>query len=176
MSSLSKELIGWDTSLLLRYITGQPPNRAQTVGSLIRQLHQPSCPIVAVVSPLVRAEIYERARDDPHNKALVDQLFFGLVQPGRNVQVRALTTAIAMKAAEIASDNKGVTTPDAVHLATALAAGAKKFWTFDGARDKKPNRSGLLIPLSGQIDGLIIEEPDEFYKLPLLQRRTEDQA
>ncbi len=53
-----------------------------------------------------------------------------------------------------------VTTPDAVHLATAILHDVDEMHTFD--QNDKPNKRRALIPLSGNVAGhkLIICKPE----------------
>ena len=45
-----------------------------------------------------------------------------------------------------------LTTPDAIHLATAIAIGCDRFFTFDG-QDPKEKRGRKLLPLGPTIAG-----------------------
>src|SRR5439155_17868067 len=74
-----------------------------------------------------------------------------------------------------------VTTPDALHLATAIAFKCDKFCTFDGAdvkRPDKPKRSRPLLSLgdvvAGQYRLVIVKPKPSLYDLPMFKREDKE--
>jgi predicted nucleic acid-binding protein len=77
----------------------------------------------------------------------------------RNVVQIDVTTRVLDMAGKIREWNGKISTPDAIHLATAILYEADEFHTTDGGGKRK--RPGDLIPLSGNVAGhkLVIRKP-----------------
>lgn len=113
--------------------------------------------IIAVVSSIVKVEVLE-ADMLPQQR----EVYEGVMRRKRQVQVKDVTNDITNLAAEIRNYYKDQrnknplaikppSTPDAIHLATAIYYGCEKFYTFD-ENDKKDN-CGLLKmtnPIAGK--------------------------
>jgi predicted nucleic acid-binding protein len=80
------------------------------------------------------------------------------------IHQEGVTGAIAKLARTIRNETKKlphtVSTPDAIHVATAIVLEANTFLTFDGTSTKEKKKK--LIPLSGKaaVEGLVIRPPD----------------
>jgi predicted nucleic acid-binding protein len=98
--------------------------------------------IQITVSTMVLAEIRPR---EPYNKKhfeVIDDLFYR----GRsNVRVVAVTPPIARRASELGSAHKALTSPDAIHVATAILESVEVLYTLDGDADRERRRSGKLL-------------------------------
>ena len=139
----------WDSCLFIRYLTDDPQtdkDRAQleNIKPLFEAAHKGH--ILIVVSTLVLAEIRPREPFNQRHYDLIDDLFYR----GRsNVRVVAVTPPIARKASELGVTHKAMTSPDAVHVATALLEQVSVMYTFDGDKDGERRRSGKLLGYNG---------------------------
>lgn len=69
---------------------------------------------------------------------------------------------VKQPASKPAVTRKFLTTPDAIHLATATILGVNQFWTFDGVAGSKKDKSIGLLWLGNKAatDELIITQPE----------------
>jgi predicted nucleic acid-binding protein len=143
-----KEIQYWDAVLFTSFLTETIPERVDSFRQLLRQVEMRLAHARAVASTLVIAEVRPYDTDNPAHKQLVEDLF-DADRP--YLQFFAVSRRVAMLARQLATQYDGLTNPDAIHLATALIAGADVFLTYDGARDNKNRRSGKLLRLDGQL-------------------------
>ena len=136
------DLICWDSSVLIDWIKGDDQGRMKRIGMVVSGVEQDNYRIV--VSTLVYVEVLESAMPEGTMK-----MFQQFIQNRKQVEVVAVDIRVAQKAQLIRNNSrKKLSTPDAVHIATAIVSGAKIFHTFDDG----------LLQLSGQdeVDGLTI--------------------
>lgn len=137
-----KPLIYWDTSVLLAWIKNESrPNRemdgVNDVADGIQKNH-----FILLTSVLTDTEVLQSTLSDEAKTKLRD-LF-----KRRNCQMVNADHRITRLSSEIRDyyqhqQQKKISTPDAIHLATAIHYAVKEFHTFD-----EP-----LIPLSGNVAG-----------------------
>ena len=131
----------WDTCLFLAYLQNKPEERelVETISALLRRAE--SGDALIVVSTLVLAEIRPlRTYDPSHSDVLWD--LFHTNRP--YLKMVGLSPRIAELAGTIGSEHQ-ITSPDAVHVATAWSERVDVMLTQDGARDKERRRSGGLL-------------------------------
>ena len=131
----------WDTCLFLAYLQNKPEERelVEIISALLRRAE--SGDTLIVVSSLVLAEIRPlRAYDPGHDEVLWD--LFHTNRP--YLKMVALSPRIAELAGTIGSAHQ-ITTPDAVHVATAWSERVDVMLTQDGAPDRERRRSGQLL-------------------------------
>lgn len=129
-------MIAFDSSVFIYILDKNPEffDRAQT--ALRKITEEP-----AVISTLVYTETLAKPTGSAFNKsrALLD----ALCQQYR-ITVHPIDTGLAILAAQLRSQYKQLRTADALHVATALQAGATSFTTNDSSLTSLP------------IDGLVI--------------------
>lgn len=155
------DLYSWDSCLILAWLNDEdrPPGEMEGVREYLRLVERGE--IRLIVSALLFTEV-RRAKVSSDNMEALQR-----VMRRRNVSVVAANRRIAMLAGELRSfyeersdeyNHKTLSTPDSIHLATAIIYEAKAFHTFD-----RKNSSGTLglLPLSGNVAGypLCIEKP-----------------
>ncbi|MEW6594388.1 MAG: type II toxin-antitoxin system VapC family toxin [Thermodesulfobacteriota bacterium] len=114
-----------DTVALIYFLERHPVHYA-TAKKIFRQLEAGHC--TGVMSSLVFAELLVpayRAKDARQAGQLVQ-----LLTNFPNLEIISLTPQLSVEAAKIRA-NHGLRTPDAIHAATALAAGVDCFITND---------------------------------------------
>ena len=137
----------WDTCLFLAYLQNKPEERelVETISALLRRAE--SDDTLIVVSTLVLAEIRPLRPYEPGH----DEIIWDLFHTNRHyLKMVALSPRIAVLAATIGSEHR-ITTPDAVHVATAWSERVDVMLTIDGARDNERRRSGGLLAYDGRI-------------------------
>jgi len=137
----------WDSNLFLAYLNDEPDN-ADIVDALIDYARDQKNETMIVVSTLVLAEIRPRSSYDPDRSRVVKELFYTDIPYMRIVGV---TPPIAELASQIGGTHNEITSPDAIHVATALLEGAVIMYTLDGPRSKELRRSGGLLAYDGRI-------------------------
>jgi len=140
----------WDTCLFIRYLMDDPQDekeRQQLENIKPLFVAATKGDILVVVSTLVLAELRPR---DPFNQEHLDEIDDLFYRARSNIRVVALHPVIARRASQLGSQNKKLTSPDAVHLATALTEGVSVFYSFDGDADNERRRSGKLLAYSLQ--------------------------
>ena len=157
-----KPLIYWDTSVLLAWIKNESrPNRemdgVDDVADDIQKNH-----FILLTSVITDTEVLQSTLSDEAKTKLRDYF------KRRNCQMVNADHRITRLSSEIRDYYQqqkkrdglpSLTTPDAIHLATAIHYTVKEFHTFDERDDPKKRRA--LIPLSGNVAGhnLIICKP-----------------
>lgn len=144
---MSGALICWDSSVVIDWVLDQKsknPERIPAIRSVFDGVEDGRHQLA--VSALVHAEVLEST-----TPADAMQKFRAFMNDTEMVDVIAVDVPIAEKAREIRDRaSKRIKTPDALHLATAIAGGADVFHTFDRG----------LLSLSGadEVDGLVITD------------------
>ena len=138
----------WDTCLFLAYLQNKPEERdlVEIVSALLRRAE--SGDTLIVVSTLVLAEIRPRSTYEPFHTGVIRDLFY----TNRSfLKVVALSPRIAQLAGTIGGEHNQLTSPDAVHVATAWSEKVDVMLTIDGAPDKERRRSGQLLFYDGKL-------------------------
>lgn len=146
-----KLIYSWDSSIFIAWLKGESRDAGDMEGltNVVRQID--SGKVSLIVSTLIRVEVL--TFNLPDNKA---QTFFDFLKRS-NVAEAAMDFHISNLAYEIRNFYKKqggekartVSTPDAIHLATAIHYNVSEFHTFNG---KKKSHLGLL-PLNGNVAG-----------------------
>ena len=137
----------WDTCLFLTYLQNKSEEQelVEIISALLRRAE--SGETLIVVSTLVLAEIRPlRAYEPRHNDVIWD--LFHTNRP--YLKMVSLSPRVADEAGTIGSGHQ-LTSPDAVHVATALSERVDVMYTQDGAADKERRRSGKLLSYDGKI-------------------------
>jgi predicted nucleic acid-binding protein len=134
------------------------PGELEGIDEMIRSIEAGDS--ILMTSAITRIEVLESTLTTAQQQAFV------IAISRRPVQTVACSMRVADKAHELRDfyQAKGdkLTTPDAIHLATAIIFGADVFYTFDGAGGQsKPKRNLKLLPLNGSVANhpLRIERP-----------------
>ncbi|MBW8011690.1 MAG: type II toxin-antitoxin system VapC family toxin [Chloroflexi bacterium] len=174
-----REKVYWDACIFIAHLNNEhraDPLDMQGVGELVRLIDQEQLEIVTstitiveVLESRIQLNAYEIFRE-----------YFGR----RNVHLLDVTREIAELSHEIRDyyqdDSSGLTTvstPDAIHLATAITFECDIFHTFDEIN--RPTRPRALIPLPQPIAGryaIPIQKPTPGQlALGLIDRKGEDE-
>ncbi len=144
----------WDTAPLIAWITNEKrANPAEMAGlaEVVEMVERGSA--VLMISVLWRAEVLDLHLTPAQRKRL-DDTFDGRTFIEVSIDGRILDLASEIRTIQRASKKKDalkkITTPDAIHLATAIQFDATEFHTFDGARAGNP---GGLLTLDGNVGG-----------------------
>ena len=132
----------WDSCLFLAYLQNKPEERdmVETISALLRRAEAGDTMIV--VSTLLLAEIRPLyPYDANHSEVLWD--LFHTNRP--YLKLVSLSPRIGELAATIGGDYNAITSPDAVHIATAWSEKVNVMLTLDGSPDKERRRSGQLL-------------------------------
>ena len=147
---MKEDVICWDSSVLISWIRGdESAVRAQAMKTVVEAVESETYRLA--VSTLLYAEVLESAMP----ASAIDQ-FEKLMQNRAMISIVAVDIRVARKAQmirdKLRKKGESVTTPDAVHIATAIVSGAKFFHTFDDR----------LLQLNGkpEVDGLAITACD----------------
>ena len=131
-------MIGVDTSVLVRYLVGTPPAQARKAAALVDGTDEIG------VSPVALAECVHvlRTQYDVESGDILDSLI-ALLQR-ENVRVLGLRTDVLVGVLVRARQLPGRPIPDALIVATSLAADALPLATFD--RDQRRYGIATLEP------------------------------
>lgn len=143
---MKEDVICWDSSVLISWIRGDASAvRVQAMETVVGAVESGAYRLA--VSTLLYAEVLESAMPVP----AIGQ-FEKFMQNRAMVSIVAVDIRVARKAQMIRDTlrkkGESVTTPDAVHIATAIVSGAKFFHTFDDRLlrlNGKPEVDGLAI-------------------------------
>ena len=140
---MKDDLICWDSSVLISWLRGdEDADRNRATQAVVQHIEGGVSKLV--VSTLLYVEVLESRM--PAGAA---EQFKKFMQNRQMIEIIAVDIRIAEKAQAIRNkSSRTLTTPDAVHIATAVLSGAKLFHTFDEG----------LLRLSGrdEVDGLMI--------------------
>lgn len=147
-----KDLLYWDSCVLIAFLQDEKRDKNEMAGidEMVRAIDKGSA--ILMTSVLSRIEVLECKLTESQKAK------FGQMLNKRSIQSIAVTMRVVERASEIrnyyAKTGQTVSTPDAIHLATAMLYEAEGFYTFDGAGAKKKSRSALsLVPLNGNVAG-----------------------
>jgi predicted nucleic acid-binding protein len=153
-----KRKIYWDTTIFLAWLQDEDwgPDVAEGIEETVRDVHNNR--IVLFTSIMTRTEVLE-SRMSPNAQKMFRDLF-----NRRNVSMIDVNPRVSDVSHFIRDYymQRGIklSSPDSIHLATAIVYEADEFQTLDGGgKRKRPND---LIPLSGNVAGtykLIIKMP-----------------
>ncbi|MDQ3562992.1 MAG: PIN domain-containing protein [Pseudomonadota bacterium] len=154
-----KPLLYWDTSVLLAWIKDEP-NEMEGVNDIAHGIHKNH--YILLTSAITLTEVLESTLTDEA------RIKFNDLFKRKNCQMVAADLRITQLASQIRDYYQrqksvdglpSLSTPDAIHLATAIHYAVKEFHTFDEKDDPKKRRA--LIPLSGNVAGhpLVICKP-----------------
>lgn len=146
--SIGKKIIGWDSCIFLAWLQDEKREIGVMEGieEVVRKIH--SNEVILLTSQMTKIEVLEgRLTSDAQKK-------FEGVFNRRNCQMVDITSRVSEKSHFIRNyyDQKGIklSSPDCIHLATAIIHNADEFHTLDGSGRK---RNGDLIPLNGNVAG-----------------------
>lgn len=155
----------WDTCLFLAWLKDEERKTGEMAGVLevVERAKRRDAKIITSV--ITQIEVLSA-----HIPVGMDTLFKGLMRRIDQVSVDIKIAALAhdIRNHYASAGSKTVSTPDSIHLATAILYRADEFHTFDQAGS---SRSLGLLPLSGNVGGhkLIVCKPEA--KQPQLDLR-----
>jgi len=157
-----KSTIYWDTSVFLAWIKDEkrPNNEMDGVNDVANKIHKDH--VILLTSTLIKAEILESTLSETAKQRFTD-LFKrkNIQQVAPYEKIMELTSKIRdyYQQQKINDQLPTLTTPDAIHLATAIIYGAREFHTFDENNEVRKRRA--LLPLNGNVAGypLVICKP-----------------
>ena len=135
-----QRLVYWDSCVFI-HVLQQTEQWKPTLSAMVTAAQAGDIQIVTSALTLVEALGKRPADFQPDDEVLVRQLF-----ENPYIIVRDVTRQIADEARRIVCGNHGVKCKDAIHVATALAAGAHVLHTCDGGGDHRG-----LLQASGKI-------------------------
>ncbi len=125
---MKNNLICWDSSVLIEWIKEDNPNRMQKIESVVTQIDNGHYRLA--VSTVIYVEVLEATMP---SGAIAK--FKQFMKDMAKSEVMAVDIRIAKKAQAIRNislkNGRKISTPDAVHLATAIVSQADFFHTFD---------------------------------------------
>jgi predicted nucleic acid-binding protein len=135
----------WDSSAFIVWLVGEEhaPGDLQGFDDVTNQVERDKADLFT--SEITKLEVLQ-GRMTPEQKDRFNRLF-----QRRNVVVVDMHGRVTQLSIQIREWNPKISSPDAIHLATAILYEADEFHTTDGGGKRK--RPGDLIPLSGNIAG-----------------------
>jgi len=141
-------LVYWDACIFIAWLKNeQRPDPADLDGITYLVEEWQAGQLVIATSTITRIEVLDSTLTEQQ------QTLFRRVLRQSKVRVFGVTGPIADTAHALRDfyPTPRLSTPDAIHLATAIAWECAAFFTFDGARDEKKKRK--LLPLGPTIAG-----------------------
>lgn len=141
----------WDTCLFLAWLKDETRKSGEMDGVREVIARHKRREVRLVTSTLTRVEVLESRIPAGVGNAFTD-LLKRMTQLGMDTKIASLAHDLRDFYARnaVASKGKNISTPDAIHLATAIHHRADEFHTFDN--DGSAKNLGLL-PLSGNVAG-----------------------
>lgn len=164
------ELQYWDSCLYINFLTNLDQVKATTIAELFGQAEGGKLGVI--VSNLVLVEVRPVPGSPPDYRQKIDAL---LSQSRPFFNFYGLSRSISLLARDIGEQFPPLTVPDTVHVATALEAGASRFFTYDGDHSKARRRSGDLLRYDGQI-GPAFGKPPLAIQVPFVRSGPLDDA
>lgn len=123
---MKDDLICWDSSVLISWLRGdEDADRNQATRAVVQHIEGGISKLV--VSTLLYVEVLEGRMPT----GAMEQ-FKKFMQNRQMIEIMAVDIRVAERAQAIRNNSSRVlSTPDAVHIATAVVSGAKLFHTFD---------------------------------------------
>ena len=157
-----KPIIYWDTSVFLAWIKDEKRrnNEMDGVNDVANKIHKDH--VILLTSTITTAEILESTLTEVAKQRLTDLFkrknFQQVAADGRVMKLSHEIRDYYQQRKDI-DQLPTVTTPDAIHLATAIIYAASEFHTFDENNELRKRRA--LLPLNGNVAGyhLIICKP-----------------
>ena len=157
-----KPIIYWDSCIFLAWLKDENrPNREMDgVYDVANKIHKDN--VILITSTFTRVEILESTLDDTAKQRLTD-LFkrrnFQQVAPDNRIMDMSHEIRDYYQKQKDIDQLPTLTTPDAIHLATAIIHGVSEFHTFD--ENDEPRKRRALLPLNGNVAGhpLVICKP-----------------
>ena len=153
---MKEDLICWDSSVLISWLRGdEDAVRNRATQAVVQHIRKRASKLA--VSTLLYVEVLESTMPT----SAIEQ-FKKFMRNRQMIDIIAVDIRVAEKAQAIRNkSSRTLSTPDAVHMATAIVSGAKLFHTFDNG----------LLRLSGknEVEGLAItacEIPETNRTLP----------
>ena len=150
---MKKELICWDTSVMISFIKETEQERMGEINSVVQNIRNGHYALA--VSTVIYPEVLESTM--PPNAI---KTFDKFMQNRADIAVVAVDIRVAQKAQEI-RNKINLKTPDAIHIATAIINKATALHTYDDKMlkfNEKPQVDGLVITkcyITGQTRSLI---------------------
>ena len=160
-----KPVVFWDSGAFIAHLNNETSKGQRALRHLKAMLQSASDGDLQITaSTLAIVEVFECHMSQEAKDDFMEMMSSAV----RGITVFDPGTTIMLKARELREWSKGVlkgkvlSTPDAIHLATAYYAGAAKFYTFDGITPARARDQNVkLLPLDGLMpEGLRILEPD----------------
>lgn len=140
---MKEDLICWDSSVLISWLRGdEDAVRNRATQAVVQHIKKRSFKLA--VSTLLYVEVLESTMP----AGAIEQ-FKKFMRNRQMIEIIAVDIRVAEKAQAIRNNSsRTLSTPDAVHMATAIVSGAKLFHTFDNG----------LLRFSGkdEVEGLTI--------------------
>jgi predicted nucleic acid-binding protein len=135
----------WDSCAIIAWLMGEKHAAGELEGfeEIVKQVENGKA--VLFTSALTKSEVLE-GRMTPEQKETFSELF-----QRKNLVLVEITDRVLTLSKEIREWNPKISTPDAIHLATAILYEADEFHTTDGGGKRK--RPGDLLPLDGNVAG-----------------------
>jgi predicted nucleic acid-binding protein len=144
-TSSEPEVQYWDSCVFIDLLLNRHPDRVKAILECIREARAGRCRIV--LSTFVLAEVRPHSDNKPDYKQDVQDLLEGNLD---FITWYAVTRTIALLARDIGTAHPDLTPADCVHLATALEAKARVFFTYDGEGAPR-RRSRKLLTYDNRI-------------------------
>jgi predicted nucleic acid-binding protein len=149
-----KRIIYWDTTCWLAWLNGEgtevwSASVVEGIKDVVEEAENNK--VILFTSTITRAEIFEaklsQEQKDKYSK-LLRRHNVTQVEPSIRVMDRA---SQIREYHSNQREKRRISTPDAIHLATAMLNGADEFQTMDGLR--KDGKSRKLLAISGDVGG-----------------------
>ena len=123
---MKEDVICWDSSVFISWIRGgEGADRKQAIETVVEQIERRAYKLA--ISTLLYVEVLESTMP-----LCAIEKFKAFMQNRERIEIVAVDIRVAEKAQAIRNNSsRTISTPDAVHIATAIISRAKLFHTFD---------------------------------------------
>ena len=132
--------VGLDTAPLI-YFVERNPTYFEAVTPFFEALSAGNIQVITSVISLLEVLVHPIRDED----TVLVQRYRSILLNNSEIRTYSVTPEISEEAARIRAYNPGVQPPDAIHLATAVVAGARYFLTNDTALPELPNLQILAV-------------------------------